>query len=189
MTVLTSFLLTTLVEISDKTLLLTLGMTSKFRKTSLIVGVLLSSAVIMLIPTLVGDWLIRVVPRGSLVLTSGLVFLVVGLFVVFEKQKKTEKEYVKRIPEFLKVFLILFTSEMFDKSQLTALSITINSREPFMVWTGGTLGLLVPNLAVIFFTNKLANLIGNNLLKYVTGGILITVGILTTLEYFGIIQF
>ncbi|MCS7298950.1 MAG: TMEM165/GDT1 family protein [Spirochaetia bacterium] len=189
MPILTSFLLITIVEISDKTMFLTLGMTPKFRKISLVVGVLLSSIIIMLIPTLVGEWLNRVVPRGSLVLTSGLVFLVVGLFVVFEKQKKTEKEYVKRIPEFLKVFLILFTSEMFDRSQLTALSITINSREPLMVWIGGTLGLLVPNLAVIFFTDKLANLIGNNLLKYVTGGILITVGILTILEYFGVIQF
>lgn len=189
MHILTSFLLITLVEMVDKTVFLTLGMASKFRRVSVVIGVIISSIIIILIPTLVGDWLIRVVPRGSLILASGLIFLVVGLFVVFEKQKKTEKEYVKKIPEFLKVILTLFISEMFDRSQLTSLALTINSREALMVWVGGTLGLMTPNLAVIFLGDKLANLMNKDILKYVVGGIFVIVGIFITLEYFGIIQF
>lgn len=184
----TSFFAVFLAEIADKTMLLTLGLSARMKKIQLIVGVLLASFVVMLIPILLGEWLTTILPRASLVLASGLLF-VFRIFTIIEKGDEEEKEGSSlKLPDFLKAFLIFLIAEMGDKAQLTTFSLVINSRESIPLWIGASLGLFLPNLLAIFVGATLLSKINKNVLKYIVGGLFLAVGITILLEYFGVIS-
>lgn len=185
----TSFFAVFLAEIADKTMLLTLGLSARMKKIQLIVGVLLASFVVMLIPILLGEWLTTILPRASLVLASGLLFVFIGIFTIIEKGDEEEKEGSSlKLPDFLKAFLIFLIAEMGDKTQLTTFSLVINSRESIPLWIGASLGLFLPNLLAIFVGATLLSKINKNVLKYIVGGLFLAVGITILLEYFGVIS-
>lgn len=183
---LTSFLLVFLAEVADKTMLLTFSLSAKIKKVNLILGIMIASATVMLIPTLLGNWITTILPRASLVLASGLLFLMIGFFYLFEKNEEEEKTF--KLPEFLTVFLIFFISEMGDKTQITAFSISINSKEFLGIWLGSTLGLFLPNLIISIIGSSILPKLNQKILKYIVSFIFIAIGTFTLLEYFGVIQ-
>lgn len=183
---LTSFILVFLAEIADKTMLITLSLSAKIKRLNLILGIFLASIIVMLIPTLIGNWLTTIIPRASLVLASGLLFLTIGIFYLFEKDEEKEKTF--KLPELLTVFLIFFISEMGDKTQMATFSISINTKEFLGVWLGATLGLFIPNLLVATIGSTILPKINEKILKYLVSTIFIGIGIIILLEYFGIIQ-
>ncbi|MFN4245121.1 MAG: TMEM165/GDT1 family protein [Brevinematia bacterium] len=185
---LSSFFVIFLAEIADKTMLLTLSLSAKMRKFELIIGIFSASFAVMLLPILVGDWLNNVMPKASLVLASGLIFLAIGIFSLFEKSEEEERERLFKLPGFLTAFLVFLLAEMGDKTQIATFSMAVNSREVFPVWIGASLGLFVPNLAVVLLGSILMR-INVKITKYVSSIIFISVGIIILLEYFGIIEF
>lgn len=184
---LTSFVIVFLAEIADKTMLITLSLSAKIKRLNLILGVFLASTIVMLIPALVGNWLTTILPRSSLILASGLLFLTIGIFFLLEKDEK-EKEKTFKLPEILTVFIVFFISEMGDKTQIATLSISMNTREFLGVWLGATLGIFIPNLVVAIIGSKTLTKINEKVIKYLVSGLFIVIGIITLLEYFGIVQ-
>ncbi|MGC8964070.1 MAG: TMEM165/GDT1 family protein [Brevinematia bacterium] len=185
---LTSFITIFLSEIADKTMLLTLPLSTRIKKTQLIIGIVIASIIVILLPVVLGEWLHKILPRASLVLASGIIFIAVGLFFLFEKEEKEEKEINLKLPDFLKASLIFFIAEMGDKTQLATFSLSISQSNLLLVWLGATLGLILPNVIIPFIGSKISEKLNPKIVKFIAASVFILIGALTLLEYFGIIE-
>ncbi|MEN2997695.1 MAG: TMEM165/GDT1 family protein [Brevinematia bacterium] len=183
----TSFFVILLAEIADKTMFLTIGLSTKLKKLQLILGIFLATVVVMLIPVLLGEWLNRILPKATLILASGLLFIIIGIFWFLEREESKEGEKTFNLPDFLKAFLVFFLAEMGDKTQLSTFSLAIRFDDLLPVWIGASLGLFLPNLIIAFLCCTFLAKLNTKVLRFVAGGIFLAIGIIVILEYWGII--
>jgi len=186
MSFLISFISIFLAEIADKTMLITLSLAGQVKRRNLIIGILLASIVIMIIPIAIGAYLDRIFPLGTLSLASGIIFILIGIFELLPS-KEEEKEIKSGMNEILKVFLIFSLAELGDKTQIATFSLSVTLPNIFLIWLGATLGLFLPNLIVAYIGPELLKRINQNIVKIITSFIFLIVGIYMVLRYFGII--
>lgn len=183
-----SFVTIFLSEIADKTMLLTFSLSTKIKKLQIIIGIIFASVVVMIIPVLLGDWLHKILPRASLVLASGIIFIIVGFFFLFEKEEKEENKEIKlKLPDFLKVFIIFLIAEMGDKTQIATFSLSIYCLNLLPIWIGATLGLILPNFIITLVGSKISEKLNPKILKFLPASLFILAGTVTLLQYFSII--
>ncbi|MCX8028575.1 MAG: TMEM165/GDT1 family protein [Brevinematales bacterium] len=177
-----------LIQLLDKSLLVVRKMFDTESKPTLVLGIFISSLVIILIPVLIGYLLNKFVPKASLVLASGLIFLMVGLFMIFEKDEEI-KERFSKLPSLFRVITNLVGSELGEKTQILVIGVILNSKETFFTFVGATIGFLIPNLLVLFLRRQLLEERIKMVLKYIVSFILIALGIIVLLEYSGAFVF
>ncbi len=182
---LSSFFLIFLAELADKTMLITLSLSSKYRRSKVLVGIFLASVFVMVIPVLLGDYLLKFFPRGSMLLIAGLLFIGIGILNLLERDSDEESKMLSwKLPPILLVFLLFLISEMGDKTQITAFSISVSSGRFWEVWVGSTLGLFLPNLVAAFFGSLVMSKVPERIRKYTISGLFTIVGVFLLVQYF-----
>jgi putative Ca2+/H+ antiporter (TMEM165/GDT1 family) len=186
MSFLISFVSIFLAEIADKTMLITLSLAGQVKRKNLIIGILLFSILIMIIPVAIGAYLDRIFPLGTLSLASGIIFIIIGVFqLISGKEEEEEKEIKFKVNEVIKVFLILSLAELGDKTQIATFSLSVALPDAFLIWLGATLGIFLPNLIVALVGSELLKKINQNIVKVITSSLFLLVGIYLILTYFG----
>jgi len=186
MSFLISFVSIFLAEIADKTMLITLSLAGQVKRRNLIIGILLFSILIMIIPVAIGAYLDRIFPLGTLSLASGIIFIIIGVFqLISGKEEEEEKEIKFKVNEVIKVFLILSLAELGDKTQIATFSLSVALPNAFLIWLGATLGIFLPNLIVALVGSELLKKINQNIVKVITSSLFLLVGIYLILTYFG----
>jgi putative Ca2+/H+ antiporter (TMEM165/GDT1 family) len=185
MSFLISFLSIFLAEIADKTMLITLSLAGQVKRRNLIIGILLFSILIMIIPVAIGAYLDRIFPLGTLSLASGIIFIIIGVFQLISGKEEEEKEIKFKVNEVIKVFLILSLAELGDKTQIATFSLSVALPNAFLIWLGATLGIFLPNLIVALVGSELLKKINQNIVKVITSFLFLLVGIYLILAYFG----
>lgn len=137
-------------EMGDKTQLMLVALTSRFKLRDIIIGtaaailvlnglaVLLGGLVSEIIPT----WLIRLVAASAF-----LFFAITSLKGDDDEEEETKEENVSRFAP-LTVFCTFFVAELGDKTQLTAITFGANEGmgSAFVVWIGCSLGLFAADI-------------------------------------------
>jgi putative Ca2+/H+ antiporter (TMEM165/GDT1 family) len=185
MSFLISFVSIFLAEIADKTILITLSLAEQVKRKNLIIGTLLFSILIMIIPVAIGAYLDRIFPLGTLSLASGIIFIIIGVFQLISGKEEEEKEIKFKVNEVIKVFLILSLAELGDKTQIATFSLSVALPNAFLIWLGATLGIFLPNLIVALVGSELLKKINQNIVKVITSFLFLLVGIYLILAYFG----
>lgn len=186
MSFLISFVSIFLAEIAEKTILITLSLAGQVKRKNLIIGILLFSIFIMIIPVAIGAYLDRIFPLGTLSLASGIIFIIIGVFqLISGKEEEEEKEIKFKVNEVIKVFLILSLAELGDKTQIATFSLSVALPNAFLIWLGATLGIFLPNLIVAIVGSELLKKINQNIVKVITSSLFLLVGIYLILTYFG----
>jgi putative Ca2+/H+ antiporter (TMEM165/GDT1 family) len=187
MSFLISFVSIFLAEIADKTMLITLSLAGQVKRKNLIIGILLFSILIMIIPVAIGAYLDRIFPLGTLSLASGIIFIIIGVFQLIsgKEEEEEEKEIKFKVNEVIKVFLILSLAELGDKTQIATFSLSVALPNVFLIWLGATLGIFLPNLIVALVGSELLKKINQNIVKVITSSLFLLVGIYLILTYFG----
>jgi len=186
MSFLISFVSIFLAEIADKTMLITLSLAGQVKRKNLIIGILLFSIFIMIIPVAIGAYLDRIFPLGTLSLASGIIFIIIGVFqLISGKEEEEEKEIRFKVNEVIKVFLILSLAELGDKTQIATFSLSVALPNAFLIWLGATLGIFLPNLIVAIVGSEFLKKINQNIVKVITSSLFLLVGIYLILTYFG----
>jgi len=186
MSFLISFISIFLAEIADKTMLITLSLAGQVKRRNLIIGILLFSILIMIIPVAIGAYLDRIFPLGTLSLASGIIFIIIGVFqLISGKEEEEEKEIKFKVNEVIKVFLILSLAELGDKTQIATFSLSVALPNAFLIWLGATLGIFLPNLIVALVGSEILKKINQNIMKVITSSLFLLVGIYLILTYFG----
>jgi len=79
---------------------------------------------------------------------------------------------------FFTSFGIMFLAELGDKTQLTILSLAGRYRSPWVVFAGAALAMVLATGLGVLVGNFLPSVIGEKAVRYVSGGLFISFGIL-----------
>lgn len=79
---------------------------------------------------------------------------------------------------FFTSFGIMFLAELGDKTQLTILSLAGRYRSPWIVFAGAALAMVLATGLGVLVGNFLPSLIGEKMVRYVSGGLFMLFGIL-----------
>ncbi len=135
-------------EFGDKTQLLMIAMTSRFKLRDIILGAAASILALNALAVGVGGIISQVVPDWFIKLVAGLAFFYFA-WSTFAAEDDDEEEEVKESSHpILTVFGTFFIAEFGDKTQLTAITFAANEglSKAITVWLACSLGLFLADL-------------------------------------------
>ena len=167
-------------EMGDKTQLMLIALTSKYKLRDIILGTGVAILILNGLAVLAGGLVSEFVPEWVIKMIAALAFLYFAASTIAgddEEEEEGGKTKIKFAP--LAVFCTFFVAELGDKTQLTAITFGANEgmRAAFVVWIGCSLGL--------FAADMLGMLIGY-LLKSKTPDGLLSMLAFTIFSIFGV---
>jgi len=181
----TVFAFVFIAELADKTQLLVFFLSSRYKWRDTLIGVSISSAILMALAVFPVDFIKKYIPIFYLKLTSAILFIAFGLFSLFEKSEESGIRFKTfKLPGAILVFVTFFIAEMGDKTQIAALSLALKYKNPFWVWLGAWLGVFFANVPVIFGGHYIMKKIKPVYLKYFGASIFLLFGLYIFIELF-----
>lgn len=144
------FLTEFIAEMGDKTQLMLIALTSKYRLRDIILGTGVAILVLNGIAVLAGGLVSRFVPDWLIKMIAALAFLYFAISTIVgdkgEEEENAGKSKIKFAP--LAVFCTFFVAELGDKTQLTAITFGANEgmSAAFIVWIACSLGLFAADV-------------------------------------------
>lgn len=152
---LNSFLLVFASEMGDKTQLLALVLTARFRKPWVILaGVFVATLLNHALASWAGAWLSAWLEPNTLRWVLAFTFFAFAAWILVP-DKEEELKASGSAGAFLTTLVAFFLAEMGDKTQLATVALGARYDDPWMVTIGSTLGMLGSNALAIFFGQKL----------------------------------
>ena len=171
------FLVVGLAELGDKTQLAVFCLSSKTKDYfKLILGVMAAFLIADGLAILFGEFLTKIIPTFYIKLIAGFVFLIVGIFMLFQKE---DDEVVCNLKTpFLSAFTLILISEMGDKTQITAALFAVKYN-PLFVFMGVMLALLLLSLMAVYLGKFIFSKIKKSLISQIAGTLFVLIGVLT----------
>ncbi len=134
-------------EFGDKSQWLILGYATRFSLRQITLGICLGTALVLLMPAILGAWISRWLPAPWVAALSGLCFLV---FAFWALRKESDSQTVhRRLPfPILAIAATLFISEFGDKTMLVTATLAA-SHAWLSVWLGATVGMILADLTAV----------------------------------------
>ncbi|MDO6683529.1 MULTISPECIES: TMEM165/GDT1 family protein [unclassified Oceanobacter] len=171
-----------LAEIGDKTQLLTLFLTLKFRnKWAIVLAIILATLVNHGLSAWFGSWL----GDGLAIwLSNGWVdgllsgsFVVMGLWILVPDKDDEDESRFLALGAFVATLILFSLAELGDKTQIATVLLAAEWQQPLPVTLGTTLGMLIANVPVIWFGQALLQRLPMNTVRYVTAIFFIVAGL------------
>lgn len=169
-------------EMGDKTQLMLVAMTSKFKIKDIILGtaaailVLNGLAVLAggLVGSLIPDWIIKIIAAFAF-----LYFAITSLTEDDEEEEESANNKIKIAP--IAVFCTFFVAELGDKTQLTAIAFGANEglSSALIVWIGCSIGLFAADIIGMLLGYLLKSKMPEGFLHLLAFSIFAVFGILT----------
>ena len=136
-------------EMGDKTQLMLVAMTSKFKLKDILLGTGVAVLVLNGLAVLAGGIISTVVPTWLIRLIAGAAFLFFAVTTLKgddDEEENVKDRKIKFAP--LSVFCTFFVAELGDKTQLTAITFGANEgmSSALIVWLGCSLGLFLADI-------------------------------------------
>lgn len=136
-------------EMGDKTQLMLIALTSKYKLRDIILGTGVAILILNELAVLAGGLVSEFVPEWVIKMIAALAFLYFAASTIAgddEEEEEDGKTKIKFAP--LAVFCTFFVAELGDKTQLTAITFGANEgmRAAFVVWIGCSLGLFAADM-------------------------------------------
>jgi putative Ca2+/H+ antiporter (TMEM165/GDT1 family) len=167
-----------LAELGDKTMLATVCLSAQYRRPLFVlIAAMLALTVSTIIAVVIGVILSTTLPLDLIILLSGGIFIILGIFALIRKE--SDEETCTNQPQtFLSIFSLVLVSEMGDKTQIASLALAAQSAFPFMVFLGALLGFLLVNGIGAIAGEQISKRVPIRLIQNVTGLVFIVAGIL-----------
>lgn len=163
-------------ELGDKSMLLALAFATKYSWQTVLKGVFVATAINHLLVTLLGTYMIGVLPMEYISLMCAVAFIGFGLWTIRGDVLDEDDVKATKYTPFLTVAIAFFLSEMGDKTQLATLTLAVEHNSPLFVWLGTTLGMVAADGVGILLGKMLGNKIPEELIKWVAATIFIIFG-------------
>ncbi|SDY56388.1 Putative Ca2+/H+ antiporter, TMEM165/GDT1 family [Proteiniborus ethanoligenes] len=164
-------------EMGDKTQILAMTFATQYKVQKVLLGVLIGSALNHGIAIVLGSYLSTLVPLDKIQIIAGLMFIVFGLMAL--RSHDEEKEDNKRsFGPVLTVALAFFLGELGDKTQLTAMTLAVDSEYPTFILLGAVLGMLATSGLGIFIGTIIGDKVPEFTIKVISSAIFIFFGTL-----------
>ena len=152
-----AFLLIFIAEMGDKTQIMAMAFATQFKIKQILIGVWIGSFLNHGLAILLGSMLTQFIPLEALQLIAGVLFIAFGLLSLSIAEKDEAAENAKRYGAIFTVALAFFLGELGDKTQLTALTLSTQSTQPFFTLMGTVFGMVVVSSIGIFVGAKLGD--------------------------------
>ncbi len=172
--------LVAIAELGDKTQLLALVLSSRFRQ-PLAVAAGMSSALIIMhsLAAFGGAWVDRFVPDRLMTLLVATGFLLIAAWTVLSNARASDTASVRVGVRgaFITALIAFSVMELGDKSQLATIGLAIAFEPVWKVAIGAATGSILVNLPVIWAGWKLERRIPHRLFHWISASLFVIVGI------------
>jgi len=154
-TLLNSFLLVFAGEMGDKTQLLALVLTARFKKPwAILAGVFVATLLNHALASWAGGWIATLFSPVTLKWLLAATFFIFAFWILIPDKEEELKE-TARFGAFATTVVAFFLAEMGDKTQLATIALGARYSNIWLVTAGTTLGMLASNALAIFLGEKL----------------------------------
>ena len=171
-----------LAEMGDKTQLLALLLTARFRRPLPIVfGILVATVFNHAFAAAVGALVSELLGAGVMRWVLGLSFLVMAAWVMAPSKVDADEAPLARFGVFLTTVLAFFIAEMGDKTQVTTVALAARYESMAAVVAGTTLGMMLANAPVVWLGERITRLVPIRVVHVVSALIFLALGLLALL--------
>ncbi len=172
----TSFLFVLLAEMFDKTQLLAMAFAARYGAVKVLVAVLFASFACNLMAVAIGHFLKSALPMDAVSLAAAVSFILFGLWMLKSDKLHGEERRKTRFGPVITVAIAFFLAEMGDKTQLAAISLSIQYGNAFAVLAGATLALVTAGAIGIMAGVIMRRYISEKMIKWFSAAVFIVYG-------------
>jgi putative Ca2+/H+ antiporter (TMEM165/GDT1 family) len=174
-----SALIVAIGEIGDKTQLLALLLSARFRRPiPIILGILAATLVNHALAGLLGEWIRSAAGPDALRWGLGISFLAIAAWaLVPDKLEEKEAQPLSRYGVFAVTLIAFFLAEIGDKTQLATVALAARFDSLIAVVAGTTAGMLIADVPAVFLANKAAVKIPFKAIRYIAAALFAAMGI------------
>lgn len=177
------------VELPDKTFVATLVLSTRYPALQTWIGVVLAFAVQVVIAVTAGHLLAQLPTRPVQFAAAGLFAVGAVILLVTARRSISSDEYLQKAREPKKgwraigaSFLVLFTAEWGDLSQLVIAGLVASGRDPIGTGAGGLLALATVSGLAVLLGRWLMRHIRLSLIRYIGAGVCGTLAVVTLIS-------
>ncbi|MFM7027973.1 MAG: TMEM165/GDT1 family protein [Chakrabartia sp.] len=175
---LTSAAVVALAEIGDKTQLLAIVLATRFnRPLPIIAGIFVATIANHFLAALVGSEVASVLDSLWFRYAVAISFLAMAAWTLIPDKLDDEDEKPARFGAFLTTLIAFFIVEIGDKTQVATVALGARFHDVIAVTTGTTLGMMLANVPAVFLGNKVLNYAPLNLVRIITAGLFLVIGL------------
>ncbi|GAA2132519.1 TMEM165/GDT1 family protein [Glycomyces algeriensis] len=170
-------------EMGDKSQLMALTFATKYRMRTVILGLVIAIGALIGLSVGVGAAVGNLLPTDWIRLAAAVMFIGFGLWGLKPEQDDDEDDgpIKERRSGLLTIVTAMFLAEFGDKTMLIAMGMG-SSYNPWGVWAGGTAGMLAADLLAVFAGAWIAKRIPEKVVRYVSSGLFLVIGVLLAIE-------
>lgn len=170
-------------EMGDKTQLMLVALTSKFKLRDIILGTAAAILILNGLAVLLGGFISSLVPQWIIKFIAAAAFLYFAITSLAPEDSKPEhiKYKKRRLFAPLAVFITFFIAELGDKTQLTAITFGANEglNKAILVWLACSVGLFAADIIGMLIGYLLKNKFTDQILKMLSFIIFSIFGVIT----------
>jgi putative Ca2+/H+ antiporter (TMEM165/GDT1 family) len=164
-----------LAELGDKTQLTVLCLASKTKRhLELLLGIILAFVIADGLAIMLGNFITTYIPIHYIKIISGAIFILFGILTLLSKKQEEATCDLKQ--PFASGFLLIFVSEVGDKTQIAA-GLFATKFNPFMVFIGVISALTILSVMTIYLAKFVALKVNKKVISNIAGIVFILVGI------------
>lgn len=177
-----TFFLVFLAEMADKTQLMMMALTNKYKTRSVVLGMIMGASIISALSVLAGDLIGDFIPMALIKLCAALLFLIFGMINLFPQTKEHGSGLDLRIPT-LSIALTFLLAELGDKTQLASVAIAADHMDAHpAIFLGAALGLIMANLLGILAGKLILSKCNEEAVKIISSFIFFVFGSISLFE-------
>ncbi|HYB40634.1 MAG TPA: TMEM165/GDT1 family protein [Candidatus Methylomirabilis sp.] len=182
-----SFLVVALAEMGDKTQLVALSLSSRYRRPWLVMGGILVATVLNhALASTLGAWVAGMVPVPVLAWVLGVSFIAFGVWTLFPDRAGETAEGRGWGP-LLTTVVVFFLAEMGDKTQLATVALAARYHTALTVTIGSTMGMLAADGLAVFAGARLARLVDMRYVRWLAAALFFAFGAAAILDASGLL--
>lgn len=166
-------------EFGDKTQLVSLTLASRYPPLQVLGGAMTGLALVMGLAVGAGGLVAAYIPAAVISAASGILFVIMGLFTLFQRERETDPRSGKG--GFYQTAVLVFFAELGDKTQMAALLLCAHSARPVAVFIGAMAGMFLNHSLAVFLGGRFISRLPPLTLKRATAVLFIGIGLIMLL--------
>nr|WP_312577617.1 TMEM165/GDT1 family protein [Sedimentibacter sp.] len=173
-----TFLLIFVAEMGDKTQILLMTCAARYSVMQVLIGIIIGVAMNHGLAIIIGTYISNVIDMNLLQVFAGFIFIMFGLLALKRESDEDDKTRMLKCGPILAVAITFFIGELGDKTQLTAMTIAMESDYPFFVLIGSITGMIAVGCVGIIIGTALTKRISSYIIKVISGLVFIMFGVI-----------
>lgn len=178
-----------LAEMGDKTQLLALLLTARFRQPlPILAAILLATTINHGVSAVLGQWLTTVISSTTMIWILAIGFIAMAMWMLIPDQLDGDEadsiNKFQRFGVFGATFILFFLAEIGDKTQIATVALAAQYDSILMVMLGTTVGMMLANAPAVFIGHKMSGKLPIKLIHRIGAAIFLAVGISALINHY-----